>query len=323
MDFLESEIPVILAPMAGVTDLPFRKIVSKISSPSLIFCEMLASEAMLRCAQKSLRRIASDSQTPLAVQLLGNNPNVMSDAAKICEQNGAKIIDINMGCPAKKIALNSEAGAALMKDETLAGKIIESVATSVKIPVTVKMRKGWDEAAQNAPKLAEIAESSGAKLITIHSRTRAQFYGGAADWPFIKVVKSSVLLPVIANGDIRCEWTASEILRISEAKGIMIGRACLGKPWLIGQILHFLKTGSLKPSPSIQDQLLIIEEHFEENLSHYGIEQGVRTFRKHLSWYSKRLPHSSEFRDNMLKKSSPEEITNGIRHFYETISKVI
>ena len=287
--------PVILAPMAGVTDRPFRRLVRRFGA-GLVVSEMIASQAMIREVRKTLQMIEpSDENDILTVQLAGSDPVVMAEAARLNADRGARIIDINFGCPAKKI-VNGEAGSALMRDEMKAAKILESVVKAVDLPVTLKMRLGWNSETMNAPRLAKIAEDTGIQMVTVHGRTRQQFYNGEADWSLIRPVKEAVSIPVIANGDIRDEHDVTRALALSGADGIMVGRGTYGRPWLLRQMMDFLTTGTMSPAPSVEEQYKIVVAHFEEMLEAYGSYSGLRIARKHLGWYSKGLPQASEFR---------------------------
>lgn len=309
--------PVILAPMSGVTDMPFRRLVKRLGA-GLVISEMIASQAMIRETRQSLRMIEkSPEEFPMAVQLAGCEPEVMAEAAKLNEDRGAQIIDINMGCPVKKV-VNGHAGSALMRDEVLAGRILEATVKAVKIPVTLKMRTGWDAENRNAPQLAKIAENSGIQMLTIHGRTRCQLYNGRADWAFISQVKDAVRLPIIGNGDVVSLEDATTLLHQSKADGVMIGRGAYGRPWFINQVGHYLKTGEKLPDPPLVDQHQIILNHFEEILSHYGENTGVKIARKHVGWYSKGLGGSADFRVAVNQVESAAAMKNLVNGFYRS-----
>jgi tRNA-dihydrouridine synthase B len=307
--------PVILAPMTGVTDLPFRRVVKRYGA-GLTVGEMIASQAMVRETRQALQKALWDpAEQPVSLQLAGCEPAVMAEAARLNEQRGAAIIDINMGCPVKKV-VNGEAGSALMRDLPLAAKLIEATVKAVKLPVTLKMRMGWDHSSLNAPELARIAEDLGVRMITVHGRTRCQMYKGSADWSFIRRVKDAVSLPVIANGDICSVEDAREALRQSGADGVMIGRGAYGRPWLLAQAMADLTGGGTRPDPSLDEQLDLILEQYEAMLSLYGSHTGVNLARKHLGWYTKGLPGSAEFRNRVNQQDDPAVVTAMLREFY-------
>ena len=307
---------VILAPLSGVTDLPFRKLVKSFGA-SLVVSEMVASRAMIMETRQSMHKCAimEDDATGACVQLAGCEPDVMAEAAKMNEDMGAKIIDINFGCPAKKV-VGGYAGSSLMRDEALATKILEATVKAVNIPVTLKMRKGWDETNQNAPRLAKIAEDAGIQMLTIHGRTRQQFFSGTADWSFIRHVTEAVKIPVIANGDVVDFESAKRALEESGASGVMVGRGSYGKPWLPNQINHFLKTGEKIENPSLLEQKNIVLQHYDAMLAYYGSDTGSKLARKHLGWYSSGMQDSSQFRAQINMVSCIDTVKKLIEEFY-------
>ncbi|HEY1604371.1 MAG TPA: tRNA dihydrouridine synthase DusB [Allosphingosinicella sp.] len=307
--------PVILAPMTGVTDRPFRRIVKRYGA-GLTVTEMIASQAMIRETRQSLQKAAWDSiEDPVSMQLAGCTPNEMAEAARLNEERGAAIIDINMGCPVRKV-VNGDAGSALMRDLKLAASIVDATVKAVKVPVTLKMRMGWDHNSLNAPELARIAVDLGVKMITVHGRTRCQLYKGEADWAFIRRVKDAVQVPVIANGDINSLEDVETALALSGADGVMIGRGAYGRPWLLRQAMHWLQTGERLPDPSIDEQFAAITEQYEAMLAHYGTETGVNVARKHIGWYTKGLHGSAEFRNAFNQEPDARRAKAMLREFY-------
>jgi nifR3 family TIM-barrel protein len=315
-DQVSIETPVILAPMSGVTDLPFRRLARALGT-GLVVSEMIASWAMVRENRNTMRMAEVDpSGGPTAVQLAGCDPDAMAEAARIAVGRGAGLIDINFGCPVKKVAVGQMAGSALMRDEPAAARLLEATVAAVPVPVTLKMRMGWDHAHLNAPRLARIAEQAGIRMVTVHGRTRQQFYEGRADWDFVAEVKQAVSIPVIVNGDILTVEDAAEARRRSGADGVMIGRGCYGRPWFPAQVAHFLRTGTHIPDPTLARQREILLGHYRAMLLHFGTDAGLRLARKHVGWYSRGLPGSAEFRAQMNRMTEPDAVIALIDAFY-------
>jgi tRNA-dihydrouridine synthase B len=307
-----------VAPMAGVTDRPFRQLCKQFGA-GLAVSEMVASNSLLWGSEKTRRRANHEGEAdPISVQIAGADPAMMADAARYNVDQGAQIIDINMGCPAKKVC-NAMAGSALLRDETLVGRILESVARAVDVPVTLKFRTGWDTHNRNALRVARIAEESGIRLLSLHGRTRACGFSGHAEYDTIREVKQSSRLPIVANGDINTPEQALHVLRHTGADGIMIGRAAQGRPWIFREIEHFLATGEKLAPPLVAEIREVLIAHLHDLHSFYGLERGVKIARKHISWYTKGLANSAGFRHRMNQLETCEDQLAAVDEFFRQL----
>ena len=310
--------PLILAPMAGVTDLPFRQLCKQLGA-GMAVSEMVSSNSLLWGSEKTRRRASHEGEIePKSVQIAGADPQMMAEAARHNVDQGAQIIDINMGCPAKKVC-HVMAGSALLQDEPLVERIVRAVVEAVEVPVTLKIRTGWDREHKNAPRIARIAEEAGIQALAIHGRTRADQYHGEAEYDTIAEVKSRVGIPVIANGDISTPQKAEFVLRHTGADAVMIGRAAQGRPWIFGEIDHYLQTGELLPEPSAENIRDILVGHLKNLYAFYGEHTGVRVARKHISWYSKGQSHGAAFRQAVNRVDSVEQQLDMIYEFFERL----
>ncbi len=307
--------PVILAPMAGVTDLPFRQLCRRLGA-GLVVSEMVTSDVRLWNSRKSRQRLDHTGESePRSVQIAGGDAEMMAEAARMNEQLGAQIIDINMGCPAKKVC-NKAAGSALMRDEKLVGEILEAVVNAVNLPVTLKIRTGWCAEQRNGLQIARIAEASGIQALAVHGRTRTQLYTGEAEYDSIAAIKQAIGIPVFANGDIDSPQKALAVLQHTGADAVMIGRAAQGRPWIFNEISYFLKTGELLPAPTLDWQQSILQEHLQALHAFYGEHQGVRIARKHVGWYLQTLPGAEDFRRRFNQLECAEQQRRNIQTFF-------
>jgi tRNA-dihydrouridine synthase B len=312
----------ILAPMAGVTDRPFRQLCKQLGA-GMAVSEMISSNSLLWGSEKTKRRANHDGETePRCVQIAGADPKLLAKAAQYNAENGAQMIDINMGCPAKKVC-NVMAGSALLKDETLVSKILEAVVNAVQVPVTLKIRTGWDKEHRNGVRIAQIAEQAGVQALAIHGRTRANGFSGEAEYDTIAAIKATIKIPVIANGDIRSPEKAKYVLDYTSADAVMIGRAALGYPWIFREIDHYLKTGEKLPPPSLTEIRDTLLAHLDNLYQFYGEYTGVRIARKHLSWYSKGQPHGAAFRNTVNRVETRLEQLKLTQAFFAKLAQAV
>ncbi|MFO7593610.1 MAG: tRNA dihydrouridine synthase DusB [Pseudomonadota bacterium] len=306
----------VLAPMAGVTDRPFRQLCKEMGA-GMAVSEMVSSNSLLWGSEKTKRRADHRGETePRSVQIMGADPKMMAEAARFNVDNGAQIIDINMGCPAKKVC-NVQAGSALLRDEALVGRILEAVVEAApEVPVTLKIRTGWDRDNKNGVAIGRIAESAGIQALAVHGRTRADGYKGDAEYETIAAIKAAIAIPVIANGDITSPEKARQVLELSGADGVMIGRAAQGRPWIFREIEHYIQTGEKLPEPGLEEVRDILLGHLENLYDFYGEYTGVRMARKHISWYSKGQRHGAAFRHTVNRVEDAEEQLAMVKNFF-------
>lgn len=310
--------PVILAPMAGVTDFAFRRIVKEFGC-GLVCAEMVSGKGLIYNNEKTLEMLEVHPQErPISIQIFGAEPEIMVKAARMVEEKGADIIDINMGCPVPKVVKNQE-GSALMKNPQLAKEIVEAVVRAVKAPVTVKMRKGWSEKQVNAVELAKMVEKAGASAVTIHGRTREQYYSGQADWEIIKEVKKSLSIPVIGSGDVVSPKDAQRMLEETSCDGVMIGRGALGNPWIFSRTIHYLETGELLPPPIPEERIKVALHHLDLLIQAKGEYIGTREMRKHAAWYTKGLPESARLRQLINTAKTKEDLAEILKKYEDSL----
>jgi nifR3 family TIM-barrel protein len=316
---------VLLAPMTGVTDLPFRRLAHRLGA-GLVVSEMVASEELVRQRADVLRRAEGRDLAPFVIQLVGCDARWMQEGARVAEAHGADIIDINMGCPAREVT-GRLSGSALMRDLDHALSLIAAVVRAVRVPVTLKMRLGWDDKSRNAAELARRAEAAGVQLITVHGRTRCQFFKGRADWCAVRDVSSAVSVPVVVNGDIGSASEAKEALATSGAAGVMIGRGAYGAPWLPGRIASYLATGRAYVPPSLKERAQIAREHVEAMLAHYGESLGLRNARKHIGWYLERSGRPTDavkaWRRRLCTEEHAPNVLSGLSDFYAEAEEAV
>lgn len=309
---------VVLAPMAGVTDRPFRQLCKALGA-GMAVSEMTTADARLWDSEKSRRRMDHTGEAePRIIQIAGADPEMLAEAARYNVANGAQIIDINMGCPAKKVC-NRLAGSALLQDEPLVGRILETVVKAVAVPVTLKLRTGWDREHKNGITIARLAQVSGIQALAVHGRTRADAYGGTAEYDTIRAIKAAVTIPVMANGDIDSPHKAAEVLARTGADAVMIGRAAQGRPWIFREIDHYLRTGGRMPEPGLTEQREILLGHLENLYGFYGEYRGVRVARKHITWYCKAHPAAAAFRERVMRVETSKEQMSLTRRFFDEL----
>jgi tRNA-dihydrouridine synthase B len=307
---------VFAAPMAGVTDRPFRRLCRRFGAGYAV-AEMAASNPRLWASEKTMRRLNHDGEgSPVAVQLAGADPRMLAEAARYNVDRGAQIIDINMGCPAKKVCAVAS-GSALLRDEPLVGRILQAVVAAVDVPVTLKFRTGWSPEHRNAIRIARMAEDAGVRMLTLHGRTRACGFGGHAEYETIAEVKRAVSIPVVANGDVDSPAKARDVLAATGADAVMIGRAAQGRPWIFREIEHFLATGETLPPPAVDEVRPALREHLQEHYAFYGAVHGVRTARKHILWYTRRLVGGDEFCERMNRIDEPDAQAAAVDEFLQ------